>query len=198
MKLREMIENKGMSYVAMLASLTMACGFLSGSSAYAEKISLSPDDQKILNEVIEGNYSEIEAGKLVQEKGTSASVKDFGKRLSDDHKILNDQIKTWASKNEIKIPASMTEAQKAELTALSKLSGAAFDKDFLQSDMADHQKDVERMQRYIETAKNSEVKVLIVKVLPILENHLRVAENIAGRLDLSPQAGLNRPIHPTT
>ncbi|HKA74242.1 MAG TPA: DUF4142 domain-containing protein, partial [Xanthobacteraceae bacterium] len=46
-------------------------------------------DQAFLKKAIEGNYAEIEMGKLAQQKGASDGVRSFGKQLEQDHAAAN-------------------------------------------------------------------------------------------------------------
>ncbi len=46
------------------------------------------------------------------------------------------------------------------------------------------------------TTKDPAVQDLARRTLPFLENHLRMAENIAGEMGISAEPGLNEPVHP--
>ena len=41
-----------------------------------------------------GGMAEVELGKLAQDKGSNEQVKNFGKRMVDDHGKANDDLKT--------------------------------------------------------------------------------------------------------
>jgi putative membrane protein len=45
--------------------------------------------QAFLSKAIEGNYAEVEMGKLAQQNGSSDAVKSFGKMLENDHADAN-------------------------------------------------------------------------------------------------------------
>jgi hypothetical protein len=62
--------------------------------------------------------------------------------------------------------------------------------------LSDHQHDVKEVQQMAEHAQDSQVKQLAAQTLPILEDHLRLAEHDAGELNISATKGLNQPEHP--
>src|SRR5689334_17435391 len=69
-------------------------------SGYADRssISMTSADQDFLKKAAQGNMAEIELGNLAQQRGASSYVKDYGKKLVEDHtKMLND-LKEIASK----------------------------------------------------------------------------------------------------
>lgn len=190
------IRSRGLMVSIYIASIAVVSMPIPSSMAYAETMTFSKNDQGILNDVVQGSLMEIEVGNLAQKKGGDSAVRDVGKRISDDHKKINNQIQSWASEHNVKLPTNLTQKQKADIAKLNRLSGSAFDQEFLKSTMIDHAKDISIMQQYIDKSKNPEVRGLMIKTLPILENHIRVTENAAGKLGLAPQAGLNRPEHP--
>ena len=69
-------------------------------------------------------------GQLAQQKSTNADVKSFGQMLIADHGQHRNQVSTLAQTMKVTLPAKLTHKGQAEYDALSKLSGAAFDKAF--------------------------------------------------------------------
>src|SRR5205814_6248381 len=93
--------------------------------------SLSGDDRSFMTEAATGGMAEVELGRLAAQKGQSADVKKFGQRMVDDHSKAKDELKQLATRKGVTLPADLTSEQKSEKDKLSKLSGAAFDKEYM-------------------------------------------------------------------
>jgi putative membrane protein len=64
----------------MKTTLAVLALFLSTSAYAAERPS-----QSFVKKAIQGNFAEIEMGKLAQQNGQSENVKSFGQMLQADH-----------------------------------------------------------------------------------------------------------------
>lgn len=58
-----------------------------------------------VKDAAEGSAMEIELGKLAQKKASSDAVKDFGKRMVEDHTKASEELKRAAAKANIPVPA---------------------------------------------------------------------------------------------
>ena len=67
-------------------------------------------------------------------------------------------------------------------TDLSTKSGAAFDKAYMEDMVKDHDKDVKEFQEASSKAKDPDLKAWIDKTLPTLQEHQKMAHDIAGKL----------------
>jgi putative membrane protein len=157
---------------------------------------VSQQDQEIASKLAQGSISEVQIGKLVREKASDPAVKDFAKRMVQDHSQMNDQVKHWASVNDVKLPTTPSQDGQELKGRLAKESGKAYDREYIRSMLEDHKKDIAELQSFIQSNPNSSLKSLVTQALPIFENHIRVAENVAGTIGVKPEAGLNQPEHP--
>lgn len=148
-------------------------------------------EKTFAQDMAQGNVAEIELGKLAQQKGSNAAIRDFGSRMVQDHTQLNNQLKDWARTNNVSLPTSVNTTQADQKRKLEGLSGQAFDQAYLSDMLSDHRHDIQQVQRLAEKAQDPHVKDLAKEVLPKLEDHLRLAENAAGQIGLSGAKGLN-------
>ena len=65
---------------------------------------------------------------------------------------------------------------------LSKLSGAEFDRTYVDEMVKDHRKDVKEFQREAEKAKDPDVKSWASKTLPTLQDHLKQIEGLQAQM----------------
>jgi putative membrane protein len=125
-----------------------------------------------------GGMAEVSMGKLAQQKGSSDSVKEFGKRMETDHSAAGDKLKDIAGKDGITIPGGMSQKDQATYNKLSKLSGADFDKAYATQMVQDHQKDIAEFQKEASNGSNPDVKNFATETLPTLQEHLRMAQDM--------------------
>ena len=143
---------------------------------------LGAADKAFVMEAAQGGMAEVELGRLATEKATNADVKQFGQRMVDDHGKANDELKGFASQKNVTLPSELDAKHKATRDRLSKLSGDAFDKAYMREMVADHNKDVAAFTRASKTAKDPDLKAWAGKTLPTLEEHQRMAKEVAGKV----------------
>jgi len=169
--------------LASLATLPLAAqmaptgqtGKPAGSMAAGK---LSAADSKFVHEAAAGGMAEVALGKLAADKATSPDVKQFGQRMADDHGKANDELKALAAQKGITLPADVDPAAKATEARLSKLSGAAFDKAYMQDMVKDHDKDVAAFKHASTAAADADLKSWAAKTLPTLQDHQQQAKSI--------------------
>ena len=161
---------------------------ISGISVYAKSksqtgtSSVSMNDAQFLRKAAEGGMAEVQMGQLAQEKASNKDVKDFGKHMVDDHSKANDELKSLASQKNVTVPDSLSAKDKATYDRLSKLSGDQFDREYMRVMVKDHETDVAEFRRESKTAKDPDVRSFASKTLPTLEEHLKMARDIAAKV----------------
>ena len=134
-------------------------------------------DQKFVMDAAKGGMAEVELGKLAADKASSSDVKKFGQRMVDDHGKANDELKKLAQNKNITLPTAVDAQDKATIDRLSKLSGDAFDRAYMQAMLKDHRKDVSEFRTESKSGKDPDVKAWASKTLPTLEEHLKMAQD---------------------
>lgn len=149
--------------------LALFAAFLASSSCAAEKPS-----QAFLKKAIEGNFAEVEMGKLAQQNGQNENVKKFGQMLIDDHSAANQKAVDVAKSMGMTPPEGPSPKQKADYDKMSKMSGAQFDRDFAAHMVADHEKDI---AEYKKEAKQTDAAGAYAKgQIDVLQKHLQTAK----------------------
>jgi putative membrane protein len=157
------------------ASLT----FLAGP-AFAQ----SPNDAQIASIVVTANEVDIDAGKLAESKGSNAEVKAFGKQMVTDHSGVNKQAVALVTKLKVTPednPTSKTlkSGGAGNVKNLEKLSGAAFDRAYIDHEVAYHEQVLDAIDKtLIPSAQNAELKSLLVSVRPAFVAHLEHAKKL--------------------
>jgi len=149
---------------------------------------LAQGDRKFVMEAAHGNMAEVELGKLAADKGASDAVKQFGKRMTDDHGKANAELKDFAEKKGLTLPADLDAKHKQLRDRLAKLNGADFDRAYANEMVKDHKKDVADFKREAKGAKDPDLKAWASKTLPTLEDHLKQAQDMQAQLKSAPRA----------
>ena len=146
-------------------------------------------DPQIAQIVVTANNVDIDAGKLAQSKSRNSSVKAFGKMMVTDHSAVNTQATNLVKKLNVtpeENETSRTMADKGKTTAdsLSKLSGAAFDKAYIDNEVTFHQQVLDAIDKtLIPNAQNAELKALVEQTRPAVAAHLKSAQDIQAKLN---------------
>ncbi len=151
------------------------------ASSSSSKGKLSAADQKFMKQAAQGGQAEVELGQLAQQKAQSPDVKAFGQRMVNDHTKANDELKQVASQVGVTLPSQPDAKDQAEKARLEKMSGAQFDKAYMNYMVSDHKKDVADFQREAAHATDPAVKNFAQTTLPTLQSHLQEAESIAPK-----------------
>ncbi len=147
-----------------------------------------PTDPQIAAIVVAANQVDIDAGELAKSRASNAQVKEFAQRMITDHTGVNKSATDLVTRLHVTPEANDTSRslQKGgddNLAALKKLSGSAFDKAYVDHEVAYHQAVLDAVDNtLIPNAKNAELKALLVKVRPAFVAHLDHARHLQGQL----------------
>jgi putative membrane protein len=123
----------------------------------------------------QGGMAEVALGNLAQQQGSSAKVKDYGKKLASDHSKANDELMQIASREGITLPSTMDSSQQKTVDRFSKLSGAKFDSEFLKDSVADHKDDIAEFQKEATQGADPALKDFASSHVSTLQDHLDTA-----------------------
>ncbi|MEX3955288.1 DUF4142 domain-containing protein [Trinickia sp. EG282A] len=164
--------------VALLSTLPLV--------AYAQDAQVT--DPQIAAIVVTANQVDIDAGKLAQSKAHAKQVKEFAQLMITDHTNLNKSAAALANKLNLKPEENPTsEALRKggddNLATLKTLKGRDFDKAYVEHEVAYHQQVLDAIDKtLIPSAKNEELKGLLVKARPVIVAHLEHARGLESKL----------------
>jgi len=144
------------------------------------KPAITATDRKFVEDTAMGNMAEVKLGELAKEKGSTTEVKNFGQRMIDDHTKANDSLKQLAGQKSITMPGDVSAADKATYDRLSKLSGRAFDRAYMDEMVKGHEKVATALRHEESVGKDPDVKSWASKTLPTVEEHLKMARTDYG------------------
>ena len=134
-------------------------------------------DETFVMKAAQGGSAEVELGNLAMQRGANQKVKDFGQQMVTDHTKAGDELKAIASKNGISLPAGIDAKSQSTNQRLSSLSGAAFDRAYMEDMVKDHKEDVAEFQKEAHGGSDPDLKAFARETLPTLQHHLQMAED---------------------
>lgn len=155
---------------------------LTTTSAFAAKSA-----EEFIKDAIQGDNSEVMLGQLAQDKAGGQKTREFGQMLVTDHSKAKEEASSVAKTLGVTPPDQPSTQAQDEQTKLSKLSGDAFDKEFANYMVTDHEKNIKEFQDQA-NAKQGPTSDMAAKQLPTLQNHLAMAQAIAQKGDAAPSS----------
>jgi putative membrane protein len=165
---------------AAVAAISLA---LSGA-ALAQK----PSDPQIAHIAYTAGNIDIAAAKQALAKTSNKDVKAFAEDMVRDHEAVNKQALDLVKKLNVTpedndTSKTLAKNAAAKLDELGKLSGAAFDKAYVENEVAYHKAvDGALETTLIPSASNGELKSLLQTGLKIFQGHEQHAEHVAAML----------------
>jgi putative membrane protein len=183
---------KCMTFV--LTTVLIATGSLFAQqkqSTMADQKNQNSADQSFISSAAEANLAEIDIAKMVGQKSTDPAVKDFANRMVTDHTQANQKLASVAEMNGVKLPTEASATERNQKSELEKLSGAQLNDAYLRDELQGHKETISAFESEIEHGQNQEAKNYAEQTLPTLQDHIRIAEDVAGKLGISGKAGLS-------
>jgi putative membrane protein len=155
-----------------------------GAGAFAQGVT----DSQIASIVVTANQVDIDAGKLAKSMAGTADVKKFADQMITDHTGVNKSAVDLVTKLKVTpednpTSQSLKKGGEDNVANLKTLKGAAFDKAYIDHEVAYHQQVIEAIDKtLIPGATNAELKALLVKVRPAFVAHLEHAKHIQSSL----------------
>jgi putative membrane protein len=150
--------------------ITLAIGLPAGLLAQ------SLSDQQFVDQAAQIDMTEAHVGQMAQDKSSAQDVKDYGKKMENDHK--SDYDKLTAAAQDFTVPKGIDTQHQMEIDKLDKLSGHQFDQQFRQKMVQDHQKAIDLYQRASTELQNTQLKNYASQALPVLQEHLQLARDL--------------------
>lgn len=146
------------------------------------QMKLNSADKSFVTKTAAGGMAEVEMAQLALKQSTNEDVKRLAQRLADDHGKANQELKQYADSKSITLPTAMSADHKKFFDKLSKLSGAAFDREYVNEMVKNHEKNVTMFEAQSKNSKDAELKAWVDKTLPTLREHLQLARDTASKV----------------
>lgn len=181
-------QNRWVWLVAMFVA-----GFCVGVPSFAadqkedKTGSISPQDQEFVNQAGVINKAEIELGKMAQSQASNSEVKAFAKKMVEDHGKAGKELEQLVRQEKGTMPKDLDQTHKDLKDKLSKLSGAEFDKQYMEAMVKGHQQAVSLFES--ESKSETAIGKWAGQTVATLHQHHDEASRVAKEVGASAASG---------
>lgn len=145
------------------------------------------DDAAIVGIFDAANTWDMATGSLAARKASHADVKALGAMLARDHEAVRKQGRELAAKlgvtpTQVGKDFPLLRNYEATLKKLNGLSGAEFDKAFLEYEVVYHKAVIDAVTNtFLPAIQNAELKAFVVKIAPAFQAHMLAAQQLLDK-----------------
>lgn len=147
-----------------------------------------PTDPQIAHIAYTAGALDVTAGKQALEKSRNKAVREFAEAMVRDHQAVNDKALALVKKLNVtpadnSVSASLSRDAEATMKRLSALDGEAFDRAYVQNEVAYHKAVNDALEKtLIPSADNGELKALLETGLTLFREHQAHAEHVSAQM----------------
>ena len=148
-------------------------------------------ESEVLSKMHQANQMEVKVAELARSKAGDAHIRNYADLLIKDHQVADKMIQDLADKQGIALvePAPKSDQEKSEMEMqkqamadLQSLSGAEFDRKFVEFNKQAHDMVVQMTSTAAGQLKPGPVQMLVSRVVPILKQHDTLADHLGQRV----------------
>lgn len=144
-----------------------------------DRPNLNETDETFVETAATSNMAEIKFGELATTKASDSLVRVFAKRMVDEHKLAQDELKELADDyGGVDWPNDVNKAHKDLLGQLDNVEGYTFDTLYMRTQVMMHEDAVATFQAATTNSTEVRVKSYAAKYLPKMEMHLEKADSV--------------------
>lgn len=162
-----------------MANVFSTCALTLLVSLAAQGAFAAQDSDDFVEDASAKGVAEVEAGKLAQEKGSSADVKSFADMMVKDHTAANEKLKSIADAKKLEVSDSAQLMDKAKAMILELRSAKSFDQAYANNQVKAHEATIALFEKEASEGKDAELKAFATATLPTLQAHLEKAKALA-------------------
>ena len=140
------------------------------------------DDKKFLAMAAQADVDEIKLGELAEQKASNPAVKTFAKHMIMEHKAMTASMKPFATAWGLTPPMDVDSDHKDEWNKLNGLSGADFDKEYMDAAVKDHAKVLSAFETEAKDTKDAKFKAAVIKGKSHVAAHKNMAYDLKKKL----------------
>lgn len=146
-------------------------GGTAGLAGDAGNTGSAPQAELFVADEVAGNYGEIKASTLAQQKSSNKDIKAVAGLLLKEHTAAIADLKTIGSKKGLTLPTEENADSKSKMADIQSKTGSEFDKAWCEMMMEKHSKTISKYETMVNTLTDTDVKNFINKVLPKIKAH---------------------------
>lgn len=137
---------------------------------------LSAFDRQFMAKAAQGGMAEVELSRLALRRGASNEVKQYARRMINDHTQANNRLMQLAARKGVSVPKTLDTQHQQIRAQLQQLSGRNFDQEYLRVMESDHVQTVSLFQNAAQQTQDGDVQAFASNTLPKLQGHLQMVQ----------------------
>ena len=171
-------------YATVLRGSRFAGCLLAVVLAMSANAAQDAGEKQFLNSAAKGSTAEVALGQMAETRAEDEDVQAFGRRMVQDHRKALEEARQLASETGVPLSVELTPENEKLAEDLSGKIGAEFDRVYMQAMVKNHKQTVDRFEKQAQSG-NGKVAAYAEKQLPVLKEHLEMAQNLSGELQQS-------------
>jgi putative membrane protein len=135
-------------------------------------------DKGVVMDASKSDYTEITFSQLALQKATDPKVKSYAQKMITDHQQLEQEMKPVADKLGVTPVTSLDSEHQQLYDQLNQMSGADFDKAYMQDMDQDHHKALTTLKAAEPTIQDKQLKPIAKKAVKVVAMHTEMADKM--------------------
>lgn len=145
-------------------------------------ISLTTPDKEFITKVAQNDITETKMSQLLLQRSKNKAVTDFAQKMIKEHTDSNKELMDIANSKGFKVLNDISSDDKSLLDNFRQLDRQSFNRAYMQVQVQTHSKIQAEIQKYLEQGQDASLKAFADKILPVIVEHLQMAQKIVERL----------------
>jgi putative membrane protein len=124
---------------------------------------------------------EVQVSQHAASSAANSEVKEFANQLVRDHTNANEKLKAAAATMNVELPADLDAEHRSQAERLTAMTGPGLDRGYVEHMAESHRKSVALFETESQNGSGA-LREFATATLPTLREHLRMAQDLQGRL----------------
>ena len=152
-------------------------------TAQAANAQAGDQDKQFLQKASQGDANEIKLSQLAERKASIPDVRAFAKTMVAQHTQLEKSMRPYSDQWGLTPAAGLDADHQKEYDKLSKLSGKAFDKEYIDAMDKDHHEAEDLFTNEIESTSDPDFKKAVMDGKSTVVAHTNMADSLKSKLE---------------
>ena len=152
-------------------------------TAQAANAQAGDQDKQFLQKASQGDANEIKLSQLAERKASTPDVRAFAKTMVVQHTQLEKSMRPYSDQWGLTPAAGLDADHQKEYDKLSKLSGKAFDKEYIDAMDKDHHDAEDLFTNEIESTSDPDFKKVVMDGNSAVVAHTNMADSLKSKLE---------------
>lgn len=136
-------------------------------------------DKIFVKKAMQGSLAQVQLGELTLQKSSNDQVKQFAKKMIDDHTQLNEQLRPIALQLNADIPTEVSKKDKSLIGKMQGLSGPAYDQAYIKEMVKVHKQDLSDFHLETVHGNTPSIRDAATQGGQSIAEHLQMAQQLA-------------------